>query len=512
MNPTNETLNLVAEARKTPNPEIVQRAYTQPTSATDGLIGYDLEIPSKKLYPVLTPLRNRIARRADGYSIQSNWRAVTGINTGSTFAGVSEGNRGGLISQTYADYFAKFCGLGLENNVTFEADMASKNFEDIKALAVLQLLQSLMIQEEFCDLGGNCTQPIGQATVAATADVATGGSLAFNTTFRVAVVPLTLQGWQQLMGSNNGGVGFSQSAALQQGLIQSLTRINADSTSDVINGGTGIPSAVATQATANDSNNTHCVSASVTPVTNAVGYAWYFGTGSNATMYLYGTSSLNSIVFTALPSSANQPFSALASTDNSANTLIYDGILTQVMKSGSGGYFIDLPTGTAGTGTVLTTDGAGGCTQINTAFASFYDNYRLSPDEMYMGSHVLMNLNAIIVANGGAPLIRYVMDENGTAQLDAGVVVASLLNKITNTKVKIVIHPNMPPGMILFWSNSVPYPLNNVGSIILKHLRRDYYQLEWPLRTRKWEYGCYFDGVLKCYFPPAYGVMRNIGG
>jgi hypothetical protein len=64
--------------------------------------------------------------------------------------------------------------------------------------------------------------------------------------------------------------------------------------------------------------------------------------------------------------------------------------------------------------------------------------------------------------------------------------------------------------MILFWSNSVPYPLNDVGGIVLKHLRRDYYQIEWPLRTRKYEYGVYFDGVLKNYFPPAFGIMRNI--
>jgi len=34
--------------------------------------------------------------------------------------------------------------------------------------------------------------------------------------------------------------------------------------------------------------------------------------------------------------------------------------------------------------------------------------------------------------------------------------------------------------------------------------------IEWPLRTRRWEYGTYFDGLLQCYFPPAYGILRNI--
>ena len=41
--------------------------------------------------------------------------------------------------------------------------------------------------------------------------------------------------------------------------------------------------------------------------------------------------------------------------------------------------------------------------------------------------------------------------------------------------------------------------------------RRDYYQLEWPLKTRKYEYGVYFDGVLQNYFPPAFGMITNIG-
>ena len=123
-NPTQDTLQLVMAARRNPLSDDVTRAFLQSDSgnATSGLIAYDLEIPSKKLYPIMTPLRNRIARRADGYSIQSNWRAVTGINTSNQFAGVAEGKRGGVVSQTTADYFAKFVGLGLENSVSFESE------------------------------------------------------------------------------------------------------------------------------------------------------------------------------------------------------------------------------------------------------------------------------------------------------------------------------------------------------------------------------------------------------
>jgi hypothetical protein len=52
------------------------------TTAT-GLYGYNLEQPAKRLYPVLSPLRNRIARqKATTGAPTVNWKAITGINTG----------------------------------------------------------------------------------------------------------------------------------------------------------------------------------------------------------------------------------------------------------------------------------------------------------------------------------------------------------------------------------------------------------------------------------------------
>jgi hypothetical protein len=41
-------------------------------------------------------------------------------------------------------------------------------------------------------------------------------------------------------------------------------------------------------------------------------------------------------------------------------------------------------------------------------------------------------------------------------------------------------------------------------------LRRDYFQVQWPIRTLRYEYGVYFDGVLQIYFLPAYGAITNI--
>jgi hypothetical protein len=52
--------------------------------------------------------------------------------------------------------------------------------------------------------------------------------------------------------------------------------------------------------------------------------------------------------------------------------------------------------------------------------------------------------------------------------------------------------------------------LSGVGNILQIKSRREYYQIEWPLRTRRYEYGVYADELLQNYFPPAFGVLKNI--
>ena len=78
-------------------------------------------------------------------------------------------------------------------------------------------------------------------------------------------------------------------------------------------------------------------------------------------------------------------------------------------------------------------------------------------------------------------------------------------------EIPIHMHPNIPPGVVLFTSSSVPYPLNNIQNIWEIQCRRDYHQYEWPMKTRAYEYGVYTDQVLKHYFPPSMGQLVNVG-
>jgi hypothetical protein len=486
-------------------PDEVQKSWLQSGSATSGITFYDLEAPAKLLVPVLTPFRNMLPRIGAKAGTQANWRAITGINTTFVRPGVSEANRGGVIAHTTADYLAAYKGFGLEDYVSFESDYAARGFDDVKARAVVALLSSTMIAEELVIVGGNTSVPLGITPTPTLAASASGGTLATAAAFSVICVALGYDAFWSLAGYNNGTVGGSLGVGVDPNALTGV-RTNADGTTDNINGGTAQKSANAVVAV---TGPTGSVTASVTPVPGAFGYAWYWSATAGSEL-LGAVSSINSVSITALATSAFTVGANLA-TDRSLVSLEFDGILTQIIKPASGAYVRALANGVAGTGTYLTTDSAGGVAEFNALFQDRWNQYRLSPDVAWCNGQELMNINALVVKNGGAPLIRFGLDANNVAMLDAGTAVGTILNKITNTKVQLKVHPNVPAGAILFQCTQLPYKLSGVVDPLRMLLRQDYYQIQWPIVKRRYEYGVYFDGVLQNYFPPAFGLIYNIG-
>lgn len=495
-----EVLALVKTAQAQAVDELVKN-FSQPGSAAAGIQGYDLEAPSKKLYPVLCPLRNSIPRVGGGFAIQANWKAITGINTTRVRAGVSEGQRGGQVQHTSAEYFAAYRGIGLEKAVTFEADYAAKGFEDVKALAVQQTLESLMIEEEMILLGGNTSNALGTTPTPTLAGSTTGGTLT-NQTWSVICVALGLQSYWDVAGFNNGQTGQSFNAATAQ-VKASITRTNADGSTDTFGAGTAQKSAAATVAT---TGSTSSIAASVAAVRGAVAYAWYWGAAGSER--LGAVTTINSVSITAAADGAAQLASALPSADNSTSALEFDGLLTIASKSALGSYFNALATGTPGTGTTLT--GAGGrIVEIDVALASFFDKYRLQPDKIYVNFRQFQKITNLVLGQTN-PQVMFTVDVNSPKELVAGRNVGKYLSPITGEVIDLVVHPNLPPGTIMFRTTRVPAYLDGVSDLCRVRTRREYHQIEWPLRTRKYEYGVYADEVLQHYFPPSLGLITNV--
>src|SRR5579872_3142411 len=256
-------------------------ATTAGISSATGLNFYYLEQQAKNIYPVFYPLlasTPRVNPMFNGMKVGGtgvNWKAITGIDIGG-YPAVSEGNRNEFMNVREKDYFAPFKFLGKDIEVSFQSQAMGLGFDDNISLAQLSLLNALLNDEERMMLFGNSgTSGVGGANgyvlgttptpvLSLNTDSTTGqlpaGSIS---AFCVALTP-----WGAYMASSTG-------VALPR------LRTNADGSTDTINGGTAIVSAVSNTVTA-DATHTS-VTAKVTPVQGAVGYAWFISVNAGPT-------------------------------------------------------------------------------------------------------------------------------------------------------------------------------------------------------------------------------------
>lgn len=477
----------------------IEKAATITTAA--GLVAYNLEAPSKNLYPVLTPLRNRIPRKTKsvGAGTAANWKEVTAIQAGGIISmpWIPEGQRAPRMNVTTADRNASYRTIGVEADVTFEAANAGQGFEDVNATTATRLLQQTMILEEYALLGGNNTVDLGTPATPTVSNAGTGGTIAA-ATYNVRVFALTLEGY------------FA--ATIADGVKRQITITGMDNKTYTLNGGSSITSAAGSTTT---SGTTSTISASTTAIKGAVAYAWYVGTSGNEKLEAITT--INSVKLTAL-AATGAAYSAISdgATDRSKNTIAFDGLLYQAFKTGSLAYYRALATGTAGTGTTFTASGRGTIVEIDTMLRSMWDNYRLSPDEMYLNAQEIYSLTKLVFTDGANAMVRFTIDVAATdPKVVAGQVVGYYMNPYTVNGGQLIplrIHPNLPPGTLLAWCLDLPpyYESSNVSTTCEVECRAEYYQPVFAMVTRAKETGVYAEEVLKAYATFALGVITNI--
>jgi hypothetical protein len=472
----------------------LRKDWSSPTDAVSGIAGYDLAAPAKMLVPVITPLRNLIPRVSGAGGVQANWRAVTAINTNNVNAGLAEGVRGGVPTTTVTPYSAAYVELGLEDFVTFKADLAAQNYQDVKALATQILLWNLMIAEEGVILGGDTSLNLGTTPTPTVVAADTGGALTVGAK-NVICIALTFDAYR--------------ASTVAAGVPATVARTNIDGTTTTYNGGAAQKSAAGSGTIG--AVTTGKLTATVTAVRGAVAYAWYWG--ASGSELLGAITTINSVVILDV-AAGTQNASAHSAADHSKNAYVHDGLITMAASAAYGGYWVANPTGaTPGTGTPLTGGTDGSITEIDTDLLYFWDTYRLSPDTIWVGSQEQTNITKKVLAGSSTAAQRFniTIDQGAFA---GGTLVTSYLNKFTMAGAKeipIKLHPNMPKGTILYTTARLPYPLSNVGNVMQVLTRRDYHQLDWPIRTRRWEYGVYTDQVLQHFFPPSLGIRQNIG-
>jgi hypothetical protein len=487
---TQETLGLMKDS--------LSKAVTLAT----GLTAYDLQAPAKNLYPVITPLRNtlpRVARTSPGDA--ARWRTISSV-TGSGFDAmgwVPEGQRTASMSYSAALQVAPYLTLGEEDSVTFEAEAAAQGFEDIDSTATLRLLQKTMRKEETALLGGNASLALGTPGAPTLTAAGTGATLPA-ATYSVIVVALTFEGWRN--------------SSLAGGVATVKTIAGNDGNTYTLNGGSSNKSSNATQAvTLGQTLN------AVAPLVNgAVAYAWYVGAAGSETLQAITT--INSAAFAAPLAAGQQPASAIAA-DNSVNaTLAFNGLLTVGFLPANSAYVQSLASGTAGTGSFLTASGRGSVIEIDNMLVQMWNTYRVSPTALYVNAQEQKNITTKCLTNASGPLIRYNVaadsDNGGPYGVSASGVVRWYYNPFSvdgGFDIPVKVHPDLPPGTILALCERLPvwYQSNQTPNVAEVLTRRDYYRVDWPLHTRRREFGVYAEETLAVYAPFGVGILTNIG-
>jgi hypothetical protein len=488
-----------------------------------GLVNYDLQIPSKNAYPVNTPIRKRLPRVKGMGDTATRWKIVSSINGAAGRMGyVPEGARAGAMSLTASQKFSGYCTIGNEGTLTFEAWSAAEGFEDERARQTLRTLQQMWLNEEVALLGGNFSLRIGTPTGPTVTTASTGGTIASGT-YKVQVVALTLEGYQNWLASG---------AAIATGIPTTYSVTDPTGATFTVNGGSSNKSA---QVAGTAITGTGVINASIPAITGAVAYAWFVDDGASGASTLQSVTTINSVKYTSLTTTGQNATAITA--DHSYNDgtvgggqpgmdgLLYatfgsnlQGNTNQTNQYLPGAYVNNLATGTPGTGTKLTASGKGTVTEIDAALVSMWNNYQTSPTVIFVNAQELNNITALCLSNSSAPLLQYFVDpKEGYQRLMAGGNIEFYFNPFTQDggrKIPIIIHPNVPPGTILLWCEELPpqYMDSEIPNVAEVHLRRDYYQIDWPLRTRTYEAGVYAEETVAVYAPFAMGVIGNIAG
>jgi hypothetical protein len=463
-----------------------------------GLVAFDLQAPAKNLYPVNTPIRNRIPRIGGGVGTATNWRQVNAI-IGSGYDNTSwvpEGQRAGQMSYNTSNKSASYVTLGEEDAVTFEAISAGRDFEDVRARMTMRLLQKVFLKEEMGILAGNNSLQLGTVGTV-TASASGSGSTLPNATYSCICVALTNEGYQN--------------SSLTGGVATSATVTGADGKTFVLNGGSSMKSAA---ASVGPTTGTQQVNLSVAPVTGAVAYAWYLGVGAgNET--LQGITTINSYIQATALAGSRQNATAVTA-DCSTNSTAFDGLMTTAMKAGNNAYVKTLATGTAGVGTALTASGRGSINEIDDMLLMMWQIFQVTPSVIWLNAQELRNITTKILSSSSAPLLRFEHSTDGREyELTAGGTVRYYYNPFAQDggdKIPLRIHPKVPPGTILGWAENLPaqYQSNEVPNVAEMKERTSFYQIDWPLVTRQRQSGVYVEETLAVYAPFAMAIINNI--
>jgi hypothetical protein len=468
-------------------------SLTSPLSS--GLVPYDLVAPSRLLYPVYTPIRNKLPRTA-GQGTSRRLKVLTGIS-GSHTAGSSvlrwsipEFPAGGGLgasnwpnqlpgagTQEAVDVNLPYKFFGITEAISWLAQFSGQGFEDVSALANLVLLQEAMLAEEHELLQGSSQNLATPANPTLAARTAATGETALSGVTSAVFVKVTATNF------------FGETVAQTNG------------------------------ATVNWSSG-QVVDVTISPVAGAAQYNLYATTGTAAGTYYLIATGVGGHKYTlqgALPTGGTQ----LPTANSTGSSNDYDGmfnILDGYTANGTypatgyeAGYI------NQSVGSTLTTE------VLFDMFRGLWDNsavnnsstaggFRADPAELLVEGFDASTYasNVLSQSSGGQEAYQLRISQDEVGNIRTGAAISQIQNPITRSMVSLITHPYLQQGNALALTYNLPMSFSNVSNAWEVTNVQDYISISWPVVDVTFRWSLFLYGTLAGVAPMYSGRLGGI--
>ncbi len=471
---------------------VLGKNFTSTSPLSTGFVPFDLLAPAKLIYPVFSPLRNKIPR-VPGQGTARKTKVLTGIQGSQTGTGngakrwsVSESNPAtawpntlpAAGSQTAVDISIPYKFFGLSESLSWLAQFYGQGFEDVSALANLVLMQEAMLAEEYELIWG------------------TGTALSTPAAPTIAL---------RTAGSNETAVA---AAGTGNSYFVRVTATNIY--------GETVMSAAA--AAAIGTATTQVIDVTIAPVNGATQYNIYISAAAAtappaAASYFLQASGVGGAKFTIQGTLASSGTNPPAADTGTSSTNDYEGLLSILTGHAS----TDASVYPAGFRAGYLNQSQGtrlGLSALNNALQKVWNAagaYRADPTELICEASDAVQLSNDVLKNQGAgTAYRFMIGQNEIGNITGGAAISMIQNPVTRSLVNILVHPWWTQGTAALMSYSMPMPMSNISNIFEVTNVQDYLSVSWPVIDPTFRYSIFLLGALVAHAPQFCALIQGI--
>jgi hypothetical protein len=439
------------------------------------LTGYNLKDTAILLQNLSSEWRKSIPRRTVGGK-QFDYRRIVSVTpSGSFFA--TDGARSNGISLTTDSKSVSFASYGRFYDVSWEAVLASKNFEDVRSrVQTLAMLEAL--KEEEAMILGATVSAVGAPTGLSVVGASSGGSLGA-ATYYATVCAVTMEGVIQTVVARPDANGkFDASLNVPSLPARGVSPASTEANSGALSG------------------STNQLTLTCGAVKNAVAYLWGVGTSTGAEKLQCVTTAPKVVI-----TNINTTGAALPSSDTTANSGGFTGIIPQLNASGSGAYVKTL-------GAKLSSPTGSHIPEVADALQAIYDATKTQPSRIVCGGYDARVLDAAYGTGPSNDRVNYYVSMGPQGPVFQPV--RQVPSPIDGSTIPIEVSAWLPGGTFLLLQDRVTYPSADIPAPWEMVMGADVTGFQYAQTKPTYEAEVRLNGALVGYAPVLQGMLVDV--